>query len=156
MKKVLLLKFGELFLKGKNRHEFIKLLKNNISKKLKNIDCKLEETQGRLVVHSYSAMYEDEIVEKLQQVFGLIAVMKADEIDSSLQEIESYVEKLDFSGVSTFRIETKRADKTFPMTSMELDKHLGGVVLDKNPNLKVDLYTPEKIVNVEYLKEYFS
>ena len=53
MKKVLLLKFGELFLKGRNRHDFIKLLKTNILKKLHGYECRLEETQGRLVLSGY-------------------------------------------------------------------------------------------------------
>ncbi|MBP3431697.1 MAG: tRNA 4-thiouridine(8) synthase ThiI [Clostridia bacterium] len=149
MKKVLLLKFGELFLKGRNRHEFIKLLKANILKKLRGYSCKLEETQGRLVLHSYNENLESEIIERLQQVFGLIAVMSAIEFDTSLQEIEKRVSEICFDGVKSFRIETKRADKTFPMTSMELDKHLGGVVLDKYPNLQVDLYNPEAVLHVE-------
>lgn len=149
MKKVLLLKFGELFLKGKNRHDFINLLKTNILKKLRDFQCHLVETQGRLVLSDYIDDFEGEIIEKLQTVFGLIGVAPAVEFDTDLQEIERKVCEVDVEGVKTFKIETKRADKSFAMTSMELDKHLGEVVLDKNPNLKVDLYNPNLIIYVE-------
>lgn len=149
MKKVLLLKFGELFLKGKNRREFIKLLKHNIVKKLSGFDFQLSETQGRLLISDYSESFEDEIISKLQTVFGLIGVASAVEIDTSLEGIENEIRNIDLSGVKTFKVEVKRADKTFDMTSMELERHLGGVVLNQFPNLKVDLYNPELVLFVE-------
>ncbi len=149
MEKVLLLKFGELFLKGKNRHDFIKLLKNNINKKLKGFDCRLTETQGRLVVSSYDEKFEDEIVEKLKQVFGLIGVSKAVEIDTSLENIVKYIKAVDFSFYKTFKVESKRADKKFELKSMELNAYLGEVVLNCNKDIKVDLYNPDVVVNVE-------
>ncbi len=149
MKKVLLLKFGELFLKGRNRHDFISRLKNNILRKLTAFSCKLEETQGRLILSGYDEAQEGIIIEKLQQVFGLIGVADALEFETSLEETKKRVAGLNFSGVRTFKIETKRADKNFPLTSMELDKELGAVVLDAHPNLKVDLYESDMVVTVE-------
>ena len=149
MNKVLLLKFGELFLKGRNRREFLKLLRYNIEQKLKGLTYKLFETQGRLVVSNFSADIEDELISRLQKVFGLIGVASAVEIDTVMEDIEKYVGGFDVENYKTFKIEAKRADKTFPMTSMEIEKYLGGVVLDKNPNLKVDLYNPELVINVE-------
>ncbi len=149
MKKVLLLKFGELFLKGKNRHDFIKLLKQNIIKKLGGFKFKLVETQGRLVILDFDEADEEILLERLQTVFGLIAVMSAAEIDITLENIVDFVTSLDFSGVSTFKVEAKRADKTFELTSMELERLLGEKILQKNPELKVDLYHPQTVVNVE-------
>lgn len=149
MRKVLLLKFGELFLKGRNRREFIKLLKTNILKKLREFEFVLEETQGRLVLKDYQETQEEILVEKLQTVFGLIGVARAVEIDAEKTVIEDYVKTLDFSAVKTFKVEVKRADKTFEMTSMEFEKHLGGVVLEENPSLRVDLYNPEQLLMVE-------
>ncbi|MBP3619666.1 MAG: tRNA 4-thiouridine(8) synthase ThiI [Clostridia bacterium] len=149
MNRVLLLKFGELFLKGKNKREFLKLLKRNIVSKLNGIEFNLVETQGRLIVCEYDVEQEDEIVEKLQTVFGLIGVASAIEIDTLLENIEKQVKELDFEGVKTFKVEVKRADKAFFMTSMELERHLGSVVLGKNPHLKVDVYKPQVLVNVE-------
>lgn len=149
MNKVLLLKFGELFLKGRNRREFLRLLRYNIEQKLKGLTYKLSETQGRLVVSNFSADIEDELISRLQKVFGLIGVASAVEIDTAMEDIEKYVGGFDVENYKTFKIEAKRADKTFPMTSMEIERHLGGVVLDKNPNLKVDLYNPKLVINVE-------
>lgn len=149
MKKVLLLKFGELFLKGKNRREFIKILKFNIAKKLDGIPCKLEETQGRLIVSNFDLMFEDELISRLQTVFGLIAVMSAIEIDTSMENIENHIKNIVWEGEKCFKVEVKRADKSFPMTSMDMEKYLGGVILKCCPDLKVDLYHPERIVNVE-------
>lgn len=144
-----MLKFGELFLKGRNRREFLKQLKNNIVLKLKGIDCVLTETQGRLIVSDFSVEMEEEIVSRLQMVFGLIGIASALEIETSLDNIKEEICKLDFSGFKTFKVEVKRADKTFPMNSMDLEKYLGGIVLDSNPDLKVDLYTPELTIFVE-------
>lgn len=149
MERVLLLKFGELFLKGKNRHEFLKLLMENISKKLHNFQFKLTETQGRLVISDYDESLEDEMIEKIQKVFGLIDVMPATEIETSLDNIENQIKELDLKEFNTFKVETKRADKKFPMSSMELSAHLGSVILENCPWLKVDLYEPEVVVNVE-------
>lgn len=149
MKKVLLLKFGELFLKGKNRHEFISLLMSNIRQKLRQFNFALHETQGRLVVCDYDVNLEDEIIAKLQQVFGLIAIADAVELDTTLENIEQYASSLDFSSYKTFKVETKRADKRFAMSSMELSAHLGDVILRKYPSLKVDLYHPDVVVFVE-------
>ena len=149
MKRVLLLKFGELFLKGKNRHEFLKLLKNNILKKLHGHKLVLTETQGRLVITDYDVSYEDELIEKVKQVFGLIGVTAAVEFETSLQNIVEYVKELDLSAEKTFKVETKRADKNFEMTSMELNSYIGEIVLNKNPHIKVDLYNPNIIINIE-------
>ena len=149
MNKVLLLKFGELFLKGKNRREFMKLLMNNIRKKLASYQFKLVETQGRLILCDYNLDQEDEIVEKIQHVFGLIGVAVAVEFDTTLENIEDEIKKVDLGSAKTFKVEVKRADKTFEMNSMQLEKHLGGVVLDAYPEMKVDLYHPEVVLNVE-------
>ena len=149
MNKVLLLKFGELFLKGKNRREFMKLLMNNIRKKLASYQFKLVETQGRLILCDYDLDQEDEIVEKIQHVFGLIGVAVAVEFDTTLENIEEEIKKVDFGFAKTFKVEVKRADKSFEMNSMQLEKHLGGVVLDAYPEMKVDLYHPEVVLNVE-------
>ncbi len=149
MKKVLLLKFGELFLKGRNRHDFINQLKTNIVKKLAAFKCRLEETQGRLVLSGYDVECEDEIISKLQEVFGLIAVADALEFETSLENIKQHVMEMDFEGVKSFKVSSKRADKSFPLTSMQLDAQLGEALLENWQNLKVNLYSPEKIVYVE-------
>ena len=147
MKKVLLLKFGELFLKGKNKKDFENLLLNNIKAKLSSYEFKISYTLGRMVVSDYDIDDEWAIVEELKTVFGLIGISKAVEIDTSEENIFSYASTISLSG--TFRVNAKRADKKFPLSSMELERKLGEVILTHNENLKVDLHNPEHIVYVE-------
>lgn len=146
-RKVLLLKFGELFLKGKNKRDFEKLLMNNIKSKLKGHDFSLEYTSGRIILENYDELEESILIEKLRTVFGLIGIAKAVEIDGDYENIKSYVSSISIDG--TFRVSAKRADKRFPMTSVELERNLGEVVLNSNKNAKVDLHTPSVILYVE-------
>ena len=146
-RKVLLLKFGELFLKGKNKRDFERLLMDNIRRKLTGYDFSMEYTSGRIVIENYEDIEESVIVEKLKTVFGLIGIAKAVEIDGDYENIKKYVSSIKLSG--TFRVSAKRADKRFPMTSVELERNLGEVLLNSNENLKVDLHTPKTILYVE-------
>ena len=146
-KRVLLLKFGELFLKGKNKHEFEKLLMDNIRRKLAGFDFSLEFTSGRIIIENYDESIESVLIQKLQTVFGLIGIARAVEIEGEVESIKSYVSSLKISG--TFRVSAKRADKRFPLTSVELEKVLGEVVLQHNESAKVDLHTPKTTLNVE-------
>ena len=146
-KRVLLLKFGELFLKGKNKHEFEKLLMMNIRRKLSGYAFSLEFTSGRMIVENYDESEEKILIEKLKTTFGLIAISRAVEIDGDFENIKKYVSSLEISG--SFRVSAKRADKRFPHTSIEIEKALGEVVLNSNADAKVDLHTPKTILFVE-------
>ncbi len=146
-RKVLLLKFGELFLKGKNKRDFERLLMDNIRRKLAGYNFSMEYTSGRIVIENYDEIEESVIVEKLKTVFGLIGIAKAVEIDGDYENIKKYVSSIKLSG--TFRVSAKRADKRFPMTSVEIERNLGEVLLNSNENLKVDLHTPKTILYVE-------
>ena len=146
-KRVLLLKFGELFLKGKNKHEFEKLLMTNIRRKLSGYAFSLEFTSGRMIVENYDESEEKILIEKLKTTFGLIAISRAVEIDGDFENIKKYVSLLEISG--SFRVSAKRADKRYPHTSIEIEKALGEVVLNSNAGAKVDLHTPKTILFVE-------
>ena len=147
MKKVLLLKFGELFLKGKNKREFEKLLMENIKRKLSSFSFNLEQVVGRIIISDYDEMEENLIVKNITTVFGLVGVSKATMVNSTLEEICDFVSNIKIDG--TFRVNVKRADKKFPLTSVELERKLGEVILNNNKNAKVDLHNPEYNVNVE-------
>ena len=146
-RKVLLLKFGELFLKGKNKHEFEKLLMNNIRRKLNGYNFSLQYTSGRIILENYDEFEENIIIQKLKTVFGLIGVAKAVEIDADYENIKKYVSGIKISG--TFKVVAKRADKRYPLTSVELERKLGEVVLNSNEKAKVDLHTPNTILYAE-------
>lgn len=147
MKKVLLIKFGELFLKGKNKKEFERLLLENIKRKLSSFSFNLEQVVGRIIISDYDEMEENLIIQNLTTVFGLIGVSKATEVASNFDEISDFISKIEIDG--TFRVNVKRADKNFPLTSVELERKLGEVVLNHNKNAKVDLHNPEHNINVE-------
>ena len=147
MKKVLLLKFGELFLKGKNKKDFENLLVGNIRKKLADFSFKLAFPMGRIVISDYDEFEEDLIVKRLTTVFGLIGVSKATELKADKDKIFNFVSTIKISG--TFRVNAKRADKKFPLSSMELERELGAVILENNKEAEVDLHNPKYHVNVE-------
>ena len=146
MRKVLLLKFGELFLKGKNKKDFEALLLNNIKAKLSSFSFNITQTLGRIVISDYDEFDENLIVKELQTVFGLIGISKATEIETSVENIYGFASKITLNG--TFRVNVKRADKKFPLRSMDMEKKIGEIILNHN-NVKVDLHNPEHVVYVE-------
>lgn len=145
---VLLLRFGELYLKGDNRHIFESMLIKNIKSKLQGETFKFEKTFGRYVIAGYDQAREKEIIEKLKEVFGLYSLSPAVEIVSSIEEISQYIEKIHV-GKKSFKVFVKRADKKFPLSSMDFARQLGGVVLSKNPYAEVDLYNPDVEIHVD-------
>lgn len=147
--KVILLRFGELYLKGDNRYIFEQQLVNNIKFKLYGESFKFEKTFGRYVISCYDQSREEPIIEKLKQVFGLYSLSPAIEVDSTIQSIEEEAKKVTLSKGESFKVVVKRADKKFPITSMEFAKQLGGVILENNPEAKVDLYSPQFLFNVD-------
>lgn len=147
MKKVLLLRFGELYLKGKNREVFERKLIDNIKVMLKDEQFVFHATLGRYIISDYAEERENAIVEKLLRVFGLHSLSKAVEVAADKEEIIAEVEKIKIEPKS-FKVNVKRADKKFPLTSMEFAALLGERVLAHNAS-EVDLYTPEVVVNVD-------
>lgn len=146
--KVLLLRFGELFLKGENKKYFEKALERDIKKKLENLPCVLKKTQGRYIIDEFDENDLYEIKRQLSFVFGLCSYSEADEIPTSEEDIKEYCRYIDLSGKS-FKVEVKRADKSFPIKSMDFAKELGGIILDNNPNSHVDLYEPQKTIHID-------
>ena len=146
--KVFLLRFGELFLKGDNKKVFEAALEKDIKKKLEDIPCVFKKTQGRYIISNFEERMTGEINRRLSHVFGLCSYSLADEIETSREEIELFLSKINLKG-KTFKVELKRADKSFPLTSMEYVKILGAVVLENNPTSKVDLYEPQETIYVD-------
>lgn len=146
--KVILLRFGEMFLKGENKKYFEKALEKDIEKKLKEIPHVLKKTQGRYII---SNIAEEDIVRakrQLSYVFGLASYSEAEEVESTQQQIEAFIKHIKI-GNKTFKVELKRADKSFPILSMEYVKTLGEIVLNANKDASVDLYEPEIKINVD-------
>jgi len=127
---VILVRYGEIALKGLNRHTFIDLLVKNIRGALSHLDsAEVKKIQGRIIVH----ISDDELdqgVEAVSRVFGVVSLSPATVVASQMDQIEPVVlEEADRAPFESFKICVKRSDKRFPMTSPEIGRHLGGVVL---------------------------
>ncbi|MGL6173597.1 MAG: tRNA uracil 4-sulfurtransferase ThiI [Cellulosilyticaceae bacterium] len=158
MKNVFLIKYGELAIKGKNRYLFENRLVNTIRKNLKTIgDFTVKKEQGRITVEPNEAYIDDElIVNQLTRIFGIIGVAygtKKDEVSmEAIQELAVAHMKKELEGKEklTFKVETKRADKRFPLKSMEVSAELGGYLLEQfEGQLAVDVRNPDVKLVVE-------
>lgn len=148
MKKVILLRFGELYLKGKNKGYFEKTLLNNIKETLKDFDLNVGKISGRYLVTNFDEMDYEQIITRLKRVFGLYSLSLATEFDTSKENIENFLKTFKTTA-KTFRVSVKRADKSFPVQSNEYERYLGGIVLSANHHLKVQLKNPELELVVE-------
>jgi thiamine biosynthesis protein ThiI len=148
MEKVIIIRYCEMHLKGKNRGYFEKLFAENILHNLKGIHCNLTKIQGRYILDDINENDIELIQEKLNYVCGLHTYSIAIKIDSELDLITQVaIDSIENKG--TFKVETNRADKTFPMNSIEISSEIGGRILDKKKNLKVDVVNPESIVYID-------
>ena len=118
MKEVILIRFGEIFLKGRNYSYFENTLFKNVERRLKKFNLKLERISGRFLVSDFEAEDKDDIIEAIQTVFGLVSLSVAYEVETSVDTIKSACEKIKIKD-KTFKVEVKRADKTFPIKSFE-------------------------------------
>lgn len=148
MDRVILLRYGELYLKGKNRGFFENLLISAVRKKVRGIDCKLRFGRGRYVVSDYPPDREKELVNRLTAVFGIQSLSIAERTDNDFDAIARTAIALG-RPTGTFRVNANRADKSFPMNSLEIARELGGLLLDAYPGLEVDLHDPDFTVNVD-------
>ncbi len=150
MKKLIIIKYAELNTKKANIGFFLKQLKKNLEKRLEKFSFTITFDKGRM----FLSVLEEKIPEVLtivQNTFGIHEIMIGYELEhQSLSYIEECFKKLlrDVS-FQTFKIETKRSDKTFPLTSLEISKYLGGVVLKNKENVRVDVHHPELTIFVE-------
>lgn len=145
MDRVILIRYGEIYLKGKNKRFFENKLISNIKRKLSGLEYEFTYKRSRYVVSAYRLETENEIIKRLKQVFGIHSISVAEKTESTLDAISDAVVAL-AKPSGKFRITVNRADKTFPMTSIELATELGGRVLDKYPDLTVDLFDPDFII----------
>lgn len=149
MKKVILIKYGELTTKKGNRNFFINTLYNNIKNKLDSYDVKISKDRARMYIEFNDNELES-IKDKIDHIFGIhmyhIANIVDTNIDAIKDELLNIMKKQKFS---TFKIEVKRSDKSFPYRTMELNPMLGTHLLKNIDNIKVDVHNPDILVKVE-------
>lgn len=156
MKHVILVRYGEISLKGLNRNYFIDLLAKNIRTALSHLESvKVRKVQGRIIVDIDESELEAGL-DRVTRVFGVVSVSPALVIESDWDVIQETVKEvirpLDFK---TFRISARRANKQFPLHSDEIARKLGGVVLKNTEDVKVDLFEPEVNLQVEVREETY-
>ena len=154
MNEIILLKLGELVLKGLNRRTFEDKLIANAKRRLKHHgDFKVYCKQSTMYVEPKNDDCDlDGAWESMTKLFGVVGLSRAraceKDKDAMLQTAIEYLgDKL--AAAHTFKVESKRADKTFPMTSIQLSQYVGGELDEKYPNLKVDVHNPELTVYLE-------
>ena len=153
MEKVILVRYGEIALKGLNKSYFVDLLLRNIKAALKNLSgLKLEKIQGRFIVRLAPEEYEKAVV-ALQKVFGIVSISKAYVIENDFEEMKKLALELMGDQVitekTTFKVRSKRANKAFPIKSMDLNNKMGSYLLENNANLSVDVKKPQIMFHIE-------
>jgi thiamine biosynthesis protein ThiI len=158
MNEMILLKLGEMVLKGLNRRSFEDKLQANIYRRLNNLgQFRVYTRQSTTYVEPMTGECDmDGAWEALTKVFGVVGLSRAraceKDKDAILAAAREYLDgKL--SAARTFKVETKRADKTFPMTSIQLSQYVGGELDELYPDLKVDVHNPELTVHIE-IRDY--
>lgn len=146
--KVIIVRYCEIHLKGKNRGYFEQVFMNNLEKALAGIRHEIRRPSGRYVVENFDAERADEICERIRKVFGVHTLSVGVKVEADLDAI--FAQILEISpDEGTFKIETNRADKHFPLDSMEINRELGGRLLGKKPQLQVDVKTPQTVLHVD-------
>lgn len=146
--KVILIRYSEIHLKGNNRDFFESALIANIKLVLKDYKYEFSRSNARYIIRNFDETYLADIVDAIKNVFGVHSLSIAEEVESTYEQIRSAA--LSCAPTSgSFKVSTNRADKRFPMKSMTISAELGGDILENRPNLKVDLFNPEHVVNVD-------
>ena len=149
MDKVILIKYGELSTKSSNRGYFINTLYHNIKYKLRNYDVIIHKDRARMYIE-FLEKDLDSIQDIIGKIFGIYKYHIASIVecmDSSIQEKVLEIGKS--ISFSTFKVDVKRSNKKFPITSMDYDKVLGGLLLKNISNIKVDVHQPDITFKVE-------
>lgn len=148
MEKVVIVRYCEIHLKGKNRGYFEKVFMNNLEKALTGIRHEMHKPSGRYVVENFDEVRAEEIVERLRKVFGTHTLSVGYKVEADMQKIYEAV-KVIAPREGTFKVETNRGDKKFPLNSMQINAQIGGRLLDEFPALKVDVHNPQMIVSID-------
>ena len=147
MAKIIMIKYGELTTKKDNRTFFIKKLVSNIKNILKNYNFEIKYDRVRMYILADNNV--DEIAQKLSKVFGIHGIVICHKVNNNTDGIKSKViEILKDIKFNTFKVETKRADKSFEIHTMDFNNIIGGLVL-KNFDCKVDVHNPDVILHIE-------
>lgn len=148
MEKVIIVRYCEIHLKGKNRGYFEKIFMMNLEKALVGIRHEIRKPSGRYIVENFDQTRTEEILEKLSRVFGTHTLSSAYKVPAELEMIYDTVKKIAPESGS-FKVITNRANKSFPLNSMQLNAEIGGRLLQDFPNLTVDVHAPQHEICID-------
>lgn len=157
---IILLKYGEISLKGLNRPMFEKQLLANVAKSLAPLGkFSIRKSQSTVYVEPLGDDIDMQAAtERLSKVFGIVNICPAAKCQKTIEDIErttlECLSQIDLNG-KTFKVEAKREDKQFPMNSPQLCRHMGAVILKNTEGLSVDVHNPDILVQIEIRKEAF-
>lgn len=159
MKEIILVKNGELALKGLNRSSFEDKLIKNIKHRISDLGhFEFTKSQSTIMVDPLDEDIDlDEAVDRISKVFGIAALSRACVCEKNFEDIKKNAEEYlreQLEDAQTFKVEAKRSDKKFPMKSPEICRETGGYLLSKFNHLKVDVHNPDIIVTVEVRDKY--
>ncbi len=149
MQELIMIKYGELTTKKANRKIFINILTQNVEKILKNEDVEITKDSVRMFIRCNDA---HKIASILQKVFGIHGIVIAYKVNNNIEDVLNKSLEIMDKNKHTFKVITKRADKNYPIHSMDYSRKLGGLIL-KNSNFKVDVHNPNITLTVEIRTE---
>lgn len=157
-----LIKYGEIGIKGKNRHIFEDALVRQIRFALKDTDGEfnVHKTRGRVFVDCEGDYDYEEAVECMSRVFGIVGIcpvvrLEDQGFDQLKKDVVAYMDNMYPDKNFTFKVEARRSKKSYPLTSMEINCDLGEVILDTWAETKVDVHNPDVVLNVEVREEIY-
>ncbi len=157
-----LIKYGEIGIKGKNRYLFEDALIHQIRHALKEVDGQFRVTkeQGRIYVEALEEYDYEETVGALQRVFGIVGIcptviLEDEGFEKLAQDAVAYLREEYPEGNQTFKVNARRARKDYPMESMEINRELGGRILDAFPDMRVDVHNPRIMLNIEIRQKIY-
>lgn len=153
MDNILLVRYGEIGLKGKNISTFEKKLVNNIKAALKGTESTVGNHHGRIYVY-YNENEKNDVIRRVKNVFGIVSVSPVIKVDNEVLAIEETIlaemtRLVNELGYKTFKVETRRVNKGFPIKSPDFSKRIGGMILSRIPGLKVDVMNPDVLLTIE-------
>ena len=149
VEKLIMIKYGELSTKKDNIKVFIDKLNSNVSKKLADYDVSISKNKVRMFI-DIKDYNEVEIISKLKEVFGIHSIVVCYKCNKSIEDINILAKELiEKENITTFKVETNRADKSFKYNSLEVSKMVGAYLLKNVSGLKVDVHNPEITLHVE-------
>ena len=154
MEKIILIKYGELTTKKANRNLFINRIYDNMKLALSGYDIKISKNRVRMFIEPGNENI-DEIVDIVKNIFGIHSIVIAYKVQTNIETIkESVLDLVSNIEFNTFKVETDRADKSFPINSMDFSRQIGGLILKNIPNKKVDVHNPDYLMKIEIREDY--